>query len=498
MSNSSYDAQAENTFMRAMLNGVEFVSLYEHITPEMIYGHMLGDGNWYSVGVKHIYEAIRSLYPDIKSVPTKEMLINRLRQRPMPVTGVAPEIGIAFLERFYTEAVPTSAEATDARIRVYKAYAYRYAGGLLTRAAEMMRVDDPDAVLNMLSRSSTIKADKTSDYDITNYANTLAQRQERLRSQARGDDPTVIRIPFGIRGLDIETGGMQPGDLIIGALGPGRGKSIALNDSCAFNTDLGHTCVLFTKEMNAYEQGIRFDSRFTGIPHPRYFAAALSVQEMQTWESKIKGLNGKLIIVTVKRNFTPQRVAEVLGNLDWEYDIRAVYLDYLNLMEPNDEKHRNKPEWEKGGILCEELKEVAQERLNPFVTMCQLKPQSINKNRITYDDIAAAKLAVAANANVVFAILADEWAKSVGKSYLQILKIRHRTPDKDCYDMFPQLDYIRIDSNVHNLPNHPAPVMPQMFKDLSLTAARGEQKPQQLTVLDGNGQPISIKPSGDS
>lgn len=492
---TSYDPQAENVFIRSILYGVEFVSLYEHITPNMIYGHMLSDGNWYSVGVKHVYDAVRSLYPDIKAVPTKDMMIARIKQKPVPVAGISVDLSVAFLERLYSEPVPTSGEAIDSRIRVYNSYAFRYAGELITRAAEMMKNDTPDSVLAMLSKSSIIKADKTSDYEIVNYANALSQRQERLRAQARGDDPTVARIPFGIRGLDIEVGGMQPGDFIVGALGPGRGKSIALNDSCAYNVELGHTCVLFTKEMNSYEQGIRFDARFTAIQHPKFFAASLDAQEFTTWENKIRGLPGKLVIVTVKRNFTPQRVAEILANLDWQYEVRAVYLDYLNLMEPTEEKHRNKPEWEKGGILCEELKEVAQERLNPFMTMCQLKPQSVNKTRITYDDIAAAKLAVAANANVVFAILADEWAKSIGKAYLQILKIRHRSPEKEVYDMHPQMDYIRIDSNVHNMPNHPAPQMAQVFKELPASATQIEQPPRGVQIYDANGQPIPIKPA---
>ena len=34
----AYDAEAEKTFLRAVLHGVEFVDLHDHIEPKMMYG----------------------------------------------------------------------------------------------------------------------------------------------------------------------------------------------------------------------------------------------------------------------------------------------------------------------------------------------------------------------------------------------------------------------------------------------------------------------------
>jgi len=50
---------------------------------------------------------------------------------------------------------------------------------------------------------------------------------------------------------------------------------------------------------------------------------------------------------------------------------------------------------------------------------------------------------------------------------LQLLKIRAKRPKNEFYDMFPMHDYIRIDSNVHGLPNHPAPQMNHSFAAIS-------------------------------
>jgi hypothetical protein len=249
---------------------------------------------------------------------------------------------------------------------------------------------------------------------------------------------------------------------------------------------------MFTKEMTDLEVGLRFDSRFTGLMHPKLHQAQIVESDFEVWKSKVGSLGDYLRIVVMKRDFTPQRMRSILQSLDWTFYTRVVYCDYLNIMHPSEERDRHKPSYESGGILCEELKDLAVERNHPLMTMCQLKPQSSDKLHITYDDIALNKLAVSANANVVFGILADKWLQQMGKAVLQILKIRQKQPENEMWNMFPALNYIRIDTNVHGLANHPAPQFQQQFHASNMQAMEnkfGKKEDKNIRVIDADGKP---------
>lgn len=494
MASRSYDPEAEDTFLSALLHGIKFDDLISRITPEMMYGQMHGE-DWTPLARKYIYETILMLYHQLKSIPTKEAIVHHISVSKVQIANAREDMIVSLVERIWNKAQPDIGSAVDARIRIFAAYTVRYAVDLLEQGAKVLEERGGQDAIKVLHEKSVLKAAKTEDYQITSYKEGYQERLEHVRAAQSGDDASVQKIPFGIRGLDIETGGMSAGELIIGTLGPGRGKTITMQDSCAYNVEQNNGCVFFTKEMTNIEIGFRFDSRFTGIIHPKFHHSLIDENDFQVWETRVGQLQDNLRIVVMKREFTPQRMEDILQSLDWTFNTRMVYCDYLNIMHPTDERDRHKPSYEAGGILCEELKDLAVARDHPIMTMCQLKPQSIDKLRITYDDIALNKLAVSANANVVFAILADEWLKQMGKAILQILKIRQKQPDHDMWDMFPVLNNIRIDSNVHGVPDHPAPTIQQNFNPnvspnvMSQTFGKKE-KDKHIKVIGADGNPL--------
>lgn len=494
MATKSHDPDAEDIFLSALLYAVKFDDLISRITPEMMYGQMNGE-DWTPLARKYIYETVLMLYHQLKSVPTKDAVVHNISVSKVQIANAREDMIVSLVERLWKKGQPDIGSAVDARIRIFKAYTFRYAVDLLEQGAQKLETGSGEDTIRLLHERSVLKASKTEDYSITSYKDGYQERVEHIRAVQRGDDASVQKIPFGIRGLDIETGGMSGGELIVGTLGPGRGKTITMQDSCAYNVERNNGCAFFTKEMTNIEIGFRFDSRFTGIVHPKFHHSLIDEQDFQVWETRVGQLKDNLRIVVMKREFTPSRMSDILQSLDWTFDTRMVYCDYLNIMHPTDERDRHKPSYEAGGILCEELKDLAVSRDHPIMTMCQLKPQSIDKLRITYDDIALNKLAVSANANVVFAILADEWLKQMGKAILQILKIRQKQPDMDMWDMFPVLNNIRIDSNVHGLKDHPAPTIQQNFNPNTnshvISQAFGKKEnDKHIRVIGADGNPL--------
>lgn len=490
----SFDPEAEESFLSSLLNGVSFDDLISRVTPDMLYGQMHGE-DWTPVARRFVYETILELYHRLKSVPSKNSVVAYISSNPVQIANVREDMVVSLIERIWNKGTPDNGVAIDARIRIYKAYTIRYAADLLEQGAKKLETGAGEETIKLLHEKSVIKASRTEDYTISNYKAEYFDRVEHVKAVQRGDDTSVQKILFGIRGLDIETGGMSAGEFIVGTLGPGRGKTITMQDSCAFNVEQNVGCTFFTKEMTNTEIGFRFDSRFTGIVHPKFHHCLIDDQDFKVWDMRMGQLQDHLRIVVMRRDFTPARMRDILQSLDWTFHTRMVYCDYLNIMHPTDERDRRKPSYEAGGILCEELKDLAIERSHPIMTMCQLKPQSIDKLRITYDDIALNKLAVSANANVVFAILADEWYKQMGKAILQILKIRQKQPDRDMWDMFPVLNNIRIDSNVHGLVGHPAPQIQQNFNtNMSaqvLDEKFGKKAPDKhIRIIGADGSPL--------
>jgi replicative DNA helicase len=505
----AYDAEAEKTFLRAILHGVEFVDLHDHIEPKMMYGQMRGT-DWQPVLHHYIYQAVRLLYAELRAIPKVESVIAKLKSGRMEIaSSVTPQQIAASVEKLYEAGAPDPVDAKDARIRIYQSFTFRHAGKVLEESLNIMKdTSDGEKVLQHMMEKAGINVSKTKDYEVSDYFASRQERVERIRAIQRGDDDSIKKIPFGIRGLDAETGGLSAGEVAIGLLGPGRGKTIGLIDSCANNVELGNNPVLFTKEMTNYEVSLRFDSRFTGIPHPKFYAASIEEREFTVWESKINAVAEKfrqqnkpmpLRIVTMKREFTVQRMREILMSLDWDYDVRVIYADYLGIMEPSDERDRRRAGHETGMIICDELKNLALERGNPIMTMSQLKPQSVDKLRITWDDVAISKQAISNYANVAFAILADEWLKAMGKAILQIMKLRAKSAEKEMWDMFPVHDLMRIDSNVHGASGHPAPQLQQSFQKNFVVTEEDYAKNKKPTVvvrgLDGSMLKPSLKPS---
>lgn len=493
----AYDAEAEKTFLRAMLHGVEFVDLYDHIEPKMMYGQMRGT-DWQPILHQYVYHAIRLLYAELRAIPKVESVIAKLKSGRVEIAAsVNHQMITATVEKLYESGAPDAVDAKDARIRIYQSYMYRHAGEVLQSSLEIMKnTSDGERTLQHMMENAAINVSKTKDYEISDYFSQLPDRIEKVRAIQRGDDDTVKKIPFGIRGLDAETGGgMAPGEVTIGLLGPGRGKSIGLLDSCANNAELGNNPVLFTKEMTNYEVSLRFDSRFTGIPHPKLYSALIDEKEFTVWKQKVSAINKPMRIVTMKREFTMQRVREIMMSLDWDYDSRVVYLDYLGLIEPNDERDRRRAGHEASMIVCAELKDLALERNQPFMTMGQLKPQSVDKLRITWDDVAISKQAISNFSNVAFAILADEWLKAMGKSILQLLKLRAKSPEKEMWDMFPVHDLMRIDSNRHGVSGHPAPQLEQSFQKNFVLPEDDYTKHKRPTVVVRDVHGMALKPA---
>jgi replicative DNA helicase len=147
---------------------------------------------------------------------------------------------------------------------------------------------------------------------------------------------------WGIGSLDKATGGKCPGELIIIGGRPGQGKSSVLFNSIFEDARNGNASLLFEREMRTQEVTERLISLDTGIPITNIRLRILTDSQVrQIYESleRIKKL--PIYIDTSYRSTDPYYIESTVNKYKRLYDIKVVYLDYIQILVERDDNQTN-------------------------------------------------------------------------------------------------------------------------------------------------------------
>ncbi|NQZ95749.1 MAG: replicative DNA helicase [Myxococcales bacterium] len=235
-------------------------------------------------------------------------------------------------------------------------------------------------------------------HDALDYIEALAERSGELTG-----------VPTGFKDLDEDTGGLQPGELVIIASRPSMGKTaLALNVARNAAVDYGKKVAIFSLEMTKRSLVLRLLSAeaqvdFTAFrkgfgttsAHQRLSQAANKLSDARIWMDD----SGTITILEIKAKC--RRLAS-------EHGLDMVLVDYLQLAHGDIPTHRKDLEIAE---ISHGLKALAKELDIPVVALSQLnrgpEQRDPDKRRPNMGDLRESG-AIEQDADVIAFIYRDE------------------------------------------------------------------------------------------
>jgi replicative DNA helicase len=196
-------------------------------------------------------------------------------------------------------------------------------------------------------------------------------RELELQAQSGG----LVGLPTGLDPLDMVTGGLRKGELIvIGAL-PGAGKTALACQIVAANAEVGNAVGGFSLEMSRWDLGKRFLSAVTAVSaskirHPGHIkkdewsALAIGAAEIAEWPIWFDD-SGTISI--------PELLARARLFIT-RMKAKLIIVDYLQLVRADARDIR-----ERVGKVADALRQLAKAERIPVVLLSQLRrPQNVN------------------------------------------------------------------------------------------------------------------------
>lgn len=192
-----------------------------------------------------------------------------------------------------------------------------------------------------------------------------------LQAQSGG----LVGLPTGLEPLDLLTGGLRRGELIVIGAQPGGGKTALACQIVAANADAGNPTGVFSLEMSRWDLGRRFLSAVTPVSaskirHPGHI----------TREEWLKLADGTAEIARWPVWFDDSgtiNVPELLARarmLVSRMKAKLVVVDYLQIVRAEAKEIR-----ERVGKVADALRQLAKAERIPVVLLSQLRrPQSLN------------------------------------------------------------------------------------------------------------------------
>jgi len=196
-------------------------------------------------------------------------------------------------------------------------------------------------------------------------------RDMELEAQSGG----LVGLATGLATLDVVTGGLRKGELIVlGAL-PGAGKTALACQIIAANAGAGHGVGVFSLEMSRWDLGRRFLSTVTSVSaskirHPSHIkkeewpvlvSGAAEIAEWPVWFDDSGTISIAELLARARLFITRMKA-------------KLIVVDYLQLVRMDARDVR-----ERVGKVADALRQLAKAERIPVVLLSQLRrPQNVN------------------------------------------------------------------------------------------------------------------------
>ncbi len=231
------------------------------------------------------------------------------------------------------------------------------------------QMGDPDADLETAAIEAAWAVEDTDrEYeDVRHISDVAAERLERLRARQRGE---IAGMTYGYRSLDVATGGMEPGKLILIAARPSQGKTgLALDIARRSARKTGLPWLFVARDDAAEVLADRALISGAAVPGSVYRLGQLNNDHWRRLELELMTLRDTPVHVTDRC----RTVADIRKRVRWmqkaHKQVGAVVIDYMQLMaaeNPRGGRH------EQVQAISQDIKGMAVDLQVPVLALSQL------------------------------------------------------------------------------------------------------------------------------
>jgi len=231
--------------------------------------------------------------------------------------------------------------------------------------------------------------DQVKTFERKTIKNVISQFSEKFNAK-RANPQFDSGLMSGYSFFDYSTNGVRPADFIIIAGESGHGKSILLQNMAIQiwlqsniieslnNFTTGKNVIYFSLEMPYEDCFNRLLSRLSGVPSRKIEQPhTINKEELQKIKQAlnfIKEYPYDFEIVDIS-DASADDIDAILN--DVQYNIDAIFIDYLGIMKPN--KESEEADWQKQGKIAYEIRSIARKRNLPIFSAVQLNRKSQSK-----------------------------------------------------------------------------------------------------------------------
>ena len=180
-------------------------------------------------------------------------------------------------------------------------------------------------------------------------------------------------LEMGFRALDDELGGLQPGELVVVAGRPGKGKSAFLASTALNIAKRGLRSYVATLEMPAEQQAERIIAQIAQINMLRLKQSAPTMSDISQMTHGINKTGRALekIILDEEAGISIEKLVARIKRFHAKRPLDLICIDYLQLMSSMDRDLRRQRHLELGAITMG-LKNLAKDLGIPCILLAQL------------------------------------------------------------------------------------------------------------------------------
>ena len=331
---------------------------------------IIREDNFYLDAHRQVFKGIITLYD--RGHPVDLVMLAELLKEQKQIENVG---GYGYLGELW-DAAPTAANAEYyARIVRDKAVVRH----LIRASTEILR-DSYDQVMpaDELLESAERKVLDIAQMGITGQTYTLEEAlreaYDRIDKRHTQDEWSISGLPTGYIDLDEKTAGLQNSELIIIAARPSVGKTAyALNLARHIAVEDNRPVFFVSLEQSRIELAERLLCCQARVDSHKLRRGHLGSEDMDKLIEAGGILKNAKLFIDDSPGQGMLRIAANARRLKLRHDIKVVFVDYLQLIEPDNRRDSRQ---EQVASLSRRLKHLARELQIPVVALAQSEPIS--------------------------------------------------------------------------------------------------------------------------
>ncbi len=435
-----------------MIDSDAFALVSEKLQPE----------TFYDPKHQHIYAAIQSLSFNEHPVDILTVVEELKRQGQLDAIG-----GDTYILELSSRTASSAHVAYHADILVQKYLARQlisFAAEVETKAfSEMVDVDE---LMQETEGKLFAISQKNLRQEYMHISPILSQALLNLQKSA-ANTSGLTGLPTGYAKLDKLTNGWQNSDLIIIAGRPAMGKTaFALSLAKNLAVDYGIPVAFFSLEMSNVQLANRLLANVFDIPGNKLLSGQLDDEEWKRIDTNLEQLRQAPLYIDETASLSVFELRTKARRLVREKKVRAIMIDYLQLMTASGMKFGNRQE--EVSNISKSLKGLAKELDIPIIALSQLNRgvetrEGSEGKRPQLADLRESG-AIEQDADLVlfvhrpeyYRILEDEKGRDL-RGMAEIIIAKHRKGATDIATLRFKGEYTRFEDPTTQRPHLPSP-----------------------------------------